>query len=388
MTAGNITRRGKNSWRLKFDLDRAETGKRSTLYVTVRGTKAQAKAKLAELLAAAGGGLHVTPSKITVAEHVGTRIAHWQAAGSISPKTAERYRELAENQIIPHLGCRPVQKLRSVDVEAWHRTLRTQGRKDGGGGVSARTIGHAHRVLVHALADAMRHDLVSRNVASVEGAPEVDEEEVQVVPKARVGELLDKLRGRPIYARAVTALFTGIRRGEMLALRWSSVDLEGRVIRVRETLEQTKAYGVRAKPPKTKAGRRDISLPEIVVDALREHRRQQLELRLALGIGKMPEDALLFPAPFALGHQSPRAFSKKWARVAASIGMAEVTFHALRHTHASQLIEAGVDMVTISKRLGHAKPDITLRVYAHLFTQGDAKAAQAIDTALTGLGTA
>jgi integrase len=141
------------------------------------------------------------------------------------------------------------------------------------------------------------------------------------------------------------------------------------------------------KPPKTKAGRRDISLPDIVVEALREHRRQQLELRVALGTGRMPEDALVFPAPLQGGYQRPRAHSKEWARVAECIGMPEVTFHALRHTHASQLIGAGIDVVTISRRLGHAKPDITLRVYAHLFAKDDSAAAGAINDALAGLGT-
>jgi integrase len=127
-----------------------------------------------------------------------------------------------------------------------------------------------------------------------------------------------------------------------------------------------------------------VSLPEIVVDALRDHRRQQLELRVALGLGRMPDDALVFPAPLKGRYQSPRAFSKEWSRVATSIGFPGLSFHALRHTHASQLIDAGIDIVTISRRLGHAKPDITLRVYAHLFRKDDSKAADAIDAALAG----
>jgi integrase len=99
----------------------------------------------------------------------------------------------------------------------------------------------------------------------------------------------------------------------------------------------------------------------------------------------MPDDALVFPAPLKGGHQSPRAFSKEWSDVAESIGMPEVTFQALRHTHASQLIDAGVDIVTISKRLGHASPNVTLRVYAHLFRKDDAKASEAINAALAGV---
>ena len=134
---------------------------------------------------------------------------------------------------------------------------------------------------------------------------------------------------------------------------------------------------------KGKAGRRDITLPDILVEALRQHRREQIELRMQIGAGKPPHDALLF-ADVAGSPYAPNAISAAWSDFAARIGMPEVTFHALRHTHASQLIDAGVDIVTISKRLGHAKPDITLRIYAHLFRKDDRKAAAAINAALGG----
>jgi integrase len=146
-------------------------------------------------------------------------------------------------------------------------------------------------------------------------------------------------------------------------------------------LEQTKAHGIRFKPPKSRAGNRDISMPDEVVDALREYRRSQLELRMQFGAGKLPEDALLFAGT----NSQPRslyAASAAWRAFAQSIGMPGLTFHCLRHSHASQLIHENVDIVTISKRLGHAKPDITLRIYAHLFQKDDGRAAAAINAAL------
>jgi integrase len=102
---------------------------------------------------------------------------------------------------------------------------------------------------------------------------------------------------------------------------------------------------------------------------------------MALGLGKPDDDALVFPGDDG-GYQSPRAFSTRWGRTVARLELPDVTWHALRHTHASMLISAGVDIVTISKRLGHAKPDITLRVYSHLFAKDDAAAAAAINAAL------
>jgi integrase len=291
--------------------------------------------------------------------------------------------ELIENQIVPFLGAKLVQKLKSIDIEAWHTTLKTRGRKDGRGGLANRTIGHAHRVLSKALREAARHDLVTKNVASDEGAPRVDAEDMVILTPEQVGELPAKLAGRAICCRAIVALFTGVRRGELLALRWGRVDLDGKVMRIREAIEQTKGHGIRFKKAKTKSGHRDLVMPDIVVDALRAHRRQQLEQRLALGLGKLPDDALVFPAADG-GPMSPRGVSSEGRDAAEAVGLKGVTFHALRHTHASQFIDAGVDVVTISKRLGYASPTITLQIYAHLFRKDDTKAAAAINAALAG----
>src|SRR5262249_54265851 len=146
-----------------------------------------------------------------------------------------------------------------------------------------------------------------------------------------------------------------------------------------------KAAGVVFKKPKTKAGERSIALPDVVVDALREYRRATLEQRLQLGLGKLPDDALVFPGIDGEA-RCPRDFSKSWARIAEAGGFPDVTLHALRHTHASQLIDAGLDVVTIARRLGHASPNVTLAVYAHLFRQRDDKAAAAVNAAVASLG--
>jgi integrase len=182
---------------------------------------------------------------------------------------------------------------------------------------------------------------------------------------------------------AMIALLGGLRLGEVLALRWSNVDLDRKVLRVVEALEETRVFGIRFKPPKSRAGKRDITLPDILVEALHEHRKAQLELRLQLGLGKLPPDALLF-ASIEGKPLSTADVSVLWSRFADRIGIPEITFHGLRHTHASQLIDAGVDIATISKRLGHATPGITLAVYAHRFRQDDGKAAAAINAAMKG----
>jgi integrase len=384
---GNVTRRGRESWRLKFDLPRGPDGKRRFQVVTVRGKRRDAEKKLSELLTAVDRGTFVEPTKTTITEHVRARIDQWEASGAIGSKTAERYRELLDGQISPHLGGKVMQQLKPIDIEAWHTTLRTKGRKDGAGGVGSHTIRSAHRVLSKALRDAVRFDLAMRNVAGKEGqtAPRMSSEEIEIIPADKIGDVIERLRGRAIFAKAIVSLFTGVRRGELLALRWPNVDLDGKVIRIREALEETKAYGIRFKATKTNSGRRDIEMPDIVVDTLRDYRRQQLEQRMAGGLGKLADDALVFHALDG-GPQSPRNLSGDWREAASAIGLAGISFHGLRHTHASMLIDASIDIVRISKRLGHASPNITLQTYAHLFRARDDKSAAAINAALANLG--
>jgi integrase len=376
---GHIRERSPGHWAIILDVNKNGTRRRK--WHSFKGSKREAQAECARLITAMKGGEYVEANKLTVGQYLFDRLAQWEGGKKISPKTMERYRELINNQIIPHLGGKQLQKLKAIDIEAWHNTLIANGRKDGRGSLSHMTIRHAHRVLSKALKEAARFDLVTRNVAATEKPPKVDDAEIQIIEAHRLRELLDRLRGRAIYPKAIISLFCGLRRGEVLALRWRHIDLDRKIIEVREALEETKARGVVVKAPKSKAGRRDVSMPDIVVEALREYRKQQLELRMRLGLGKLSDDDLLF-STLDGGLLSPRRFSDAWANVAASIGMGDITFHSLRHTHASQLIDAGVDVVTIAKRLGHSSPTVTLNVYAHLFREKDDKAATAINEAL------
>jgi integrase len=371
---GHLRERSPGHWAIVIDVRDPQSGKRKRKWHSCKGTKRDAQIKKAELIAAVSQGSYVERSKVTIADFLRTRIDQWEAAGNITARTAQRYRQLLENQIVPHLGTKSLQKLTRLDIEAWHTSLRN-------GGLAARTIGHAHRVLGAALRDAERDGLVVKNVCKIQKAPKVTESEMVIVQD--VPTFVTMLREAPgrLYAPAIVALFTGMRLGEVLALRERSVDLDKGVIEVREALEETKTFGVRFKAAKTKAGRRNITLPTIAIEALREHRKQLLEARLLLGQGRLASDDLLFTG---LEGQPlrPSAVSSDWGELAERIGMPGITFHGLRHTHASQLIAGNVDIVTISKRLGHAKPSVTLAIYAHMFHTDDSKAAAVINAVI------
>src|SRR5262249_28528453 len=159
-------------------------------------------------------------------------------------------------------------------------------------------VGHAHRILRKALGDAVRFSLLTKNVCGRDGqrAPKVPQDEIAIIPADQIDSVVAKLRGRAIYCKAVTLLFTGLRRSELMALRWCDVDLDAKMLAVRGAVEETRTHGLRVKPTKTAAGRRDISLPDIVAEALAEHRREQLKWRLRTGLGRLPTNGWVFAA--------------------------------------------------------------------------------------------
>ena len=367
--SGHLRQRSAGSWEVRYRVNGAA---RTT---TVKGTKTQAKVRLRELMGAVDRGEHVAGSAVTVGEHVRSRIESWQRAGRIGARTAENYQQLAR-RIERQLGSIRLQRLDTVQIEAWHAELVAEG-------LGPRTVRALHALLTRALADGVKHRVLVRNVAREQGSPLLAPPATVTTPHADAVEVLLVALGEgPWRGPVVVALYTGLRRGEQLALRWSNVDLDGARLRVDEALEETRS-GLRVKPPKTAAGRRTISLPAIVVDTLREHRQAQLERRVLLGLGKPPDDALVFPDDHD-GYQSPHGFSMRWARVVAGLGMSEITWHSLRHAHASMLIGAKVSITVVAARLGHADPSVTLKVYSHLFEKDDSAAAAAIDQALGG----
>jgi integrase len=379
--AGSIRRRGERSWELKVELGRDPLGRRLRRFYSHKGTRRQAEVELARLVSESATGVGVDPSRLTVAEFLDRWDRDW-ASMNVSPKTLERYRQLVRLNLVPHIGQLRIQKLRPSDLnELYARLCRAGGQE--GRPLSARTVGHVHRVLHRALGHAVQWGVVGRNAADNVNPPRVEAAEVEILRAGDVKGLLDKLRGRSLYIVAVLGLTTGMRRGEMLATRWRDVDFVAGRLRVERSLEQTKAGGLRFKAPKTRTGRRTISIPPALVGELKAHRKAQQERWLALGLGRIPDDALVL-STWDGQPRTPNALSKDWSETMADLGI-KVTLHALRHTHASQLIFSGVDVVMVSRRLGHASPTITLSVYGHMFSNTDDRAAEIMESAFARL---
>jgi integrase len=235
-------------------------------------------------------------------------------------------------------------------------------------------------VLHRALERAIRLEIIGRNVASAVPPPKVTAVEIAILTADQIAHVLTKLNGHPLRPLVALAIGSGMRRGEICGLPWGAVDLERVTVRVERSLEETKE-GLRFKEPKTRHGHRTVSLPPMVVDVLRAHRRQQGQQRLSLGLGRAGDKDLVFARPDGSPYP-PDTLSRDWWRAVTALGLPRIMFHALRHSHDSALIAAGLDVVAVSRRLGHGSAAITLSVYAHAFNKTDAAAARAIEDAM------
>jgi integrase len=390
MSQGHIRRQGKGSWELKFDLGRDPlSGKRITKYATFRGTKRKALEELTRLLAQRNEGSYIDPTKMSVAAY----LRHWLEADidrRVSARTAARHRGIIEKNIIPRLGNIPVRKLTAVHIEGFEAELQREGwvkkrrppKKEDDPqsekrGLSAQTVQHVHRTLSQALAHAVRLGVLIKNPAAQVKPPRPPQREIKILSKDEISAVLEAAKAKPpLYLPTLVAVTTGLRRGELLGLRWSDVDLKAGTLTVNQSLERIEGR-VNFKAPKTKTSRRSITLPAITLQALQEHRANQAEERMKLGLGRDPRGLVFIRVD---GEPSDAdSLTKAFRRLVAETGVTPITFHGLRHTHISHLLMDGVHVKVVSERAGHANVNITLSVYAAYIPSMQADAALRVD---------
>lgn len=372
---GHIRKRGARSWAIKLDVGRDPiTGKRRTKWHTVHGTKRDAERECNRLLHELETGGYVEPTRLTVAEF----LSRWldDVRPNLRPKTFERYDQIVRHHLIPALGHHPLLKLQPLHVSAaWSKGL-AQGRRDGTGGLSAQTVKHHHRILSQALKRAVRWRLVARNPAEDVDPPRPQRKEIAILSREETATLLKAINHTRLYIPVLLAVTTGMRRGEVLGLRWRDVDLEDGALSVAQVLEQT-SDGLSFQPPKTARSRRLITLPALTVNALRSHKARQAQERLKLGLGR-DDDGLVVCRSDGQPVQ-PRSLTHEFTRQVKRAGGRRVRFHDLRHTHISHLLQNGVHPKVASERAGHASVSITLDVYSHVMPGMQEEAASRID---------
>ncbi len=375
---GHIKKRAKDSWSIVLDLGRDATGKRKQKWSTVRGTKKEAQAELSRLLNEINTGEYIEPSRMLVSEYLKRWLKDY-AEPSVSPKTSERYAQIIRDNINPALGQYQISKLKPLHIQSFYTDCLTSGRKDGKGGLSAQTVVHFHRLLRKAFLQAVKWQLLARNPVDAVEPPRPQRKEMNVIDEKETAQLLEKLTGSPLFVPVLMAVTTGLRRGEVLALRWKDVNLEEGRITINQSLEQTKD-GLRFKSPKTERSRRQVPLPGVTIDIVKDHKRKQNEERLRLGPVYQNGD-LVFPRLDG-SPMPPDSLSTNFAAFIRQSGMKHIRFHDLRHSHATQLLLQGVHPKIVSERLGHSNIGITLDTYSHVLPGMQEDAVLKIDASL------
>ena len=364
------------SWLVKYDAAPCPvSGERRQRYKTVNGSKKEAEKKLRFLLSQVDNGTAVDPTKETVAEWLRRWLTDYAPMNCSSGATLERYGQLIEKHVIPSLGSVALQKLHSGAVQGLYASKLKDGRLNGEGGLSKRTVHHLHRCLSTSLKVAVSEGLISTNPCDRAKTVKPDKSDIQCLDDEQTKVMLEAAadsRSATIYPLIVLAVTSAMRRGEIAALKWRDIDLDEGYLWVKKTLEDTKEHGLVLKQPKTETSKRKIHLPPRAVSALLAHRSEQNALRLRLGFGR-DGDRYVFETfrDDQFGPVRPRALTKMFGSFIAGVDVPRITLHGLRHTAATSAIRAGENIVAVSKRLGHAQVSITLDVYTHYISGDD-----------------
>jgi integrase len=374
---GHIRERSPGHWAIILDVRDAETGKRKRKWHSFRGTKREAQIECSRLVTELSQGSYVEPSKTTLAAFLEKWLG--QIEPRVSPRTFERYQEIARKNIVPLLGQCLITKLRPDQIAAAYAKALKSGRCDGEGGLSPRTVHHMHRVLKQALATAVRWRVLMHNPADSVDPPKVERRKMCALDSTETARLLGHFRGSRMFVSVLLAVMCGLRRGEITALRWGSVNFAGAQLSIIESTEQT-TKGTRAK--ETKSGRaRTVAIPSLVAEELRRHRAGQAEELLKVGIRL--SDQIHVVAQEDSQPLQPNSLTHEFVRILAkATDLPRIRFHDLRHTHATHMLANGIHPKVAQERLGHSSVGITLDLYSHVLPGMQEDAAAKVDAAI------
>jgi integrase len=325
-------------------------------------------------------GAYIDPSRLTVAEYLDKWLIDY-AKTNVSGKTYERYEGMVRDHLKPALGAHLLTKLQPLHVQAHYSASLKNGRKDGrDGGLSAQTVVHHHSVLREALNRAVKWGLVARNVADAVEPPRPEKVEMKAIDETQTAWLIDASEKTRLYIPILLAVTTGMRRGEILALRWQDVELRHGFLTVRPIPAADKGWRSESSNQQKAIGPGRFSIPQILTDALTEHSAQQGARKAAFGSDYQDHDLVCCVENGAIW--KPSAFTSAYRDLLRRRKIRNIRFHDLRHSHASQLLRAGVNPKVISERLGHSKVAFTLDVYSHLLPGMQEEAATKTDAGL------
>ena len=372
---GNLRKRKDGRWEGRYTAGRdPETGK--AIYKNVLGkTQAEAKAKLKAAIEEAKGLDAAKVGRYTVGQWMEVWFEHY-AKVKVRPSSHQTYRGYIDNHIKPNIGKIPLEKLTSLELQKFYKKLLEKGRVDRleskhqSKGLSAKTVRNIHQIISSAMKLAQEQKLISTNPADGCALPRLEHREMQTLPVEQLQSFLREARDSGVFELYYLELATGLRRGELLGLKWEDIDLERGDLRVRRQIARINGEVVEA-PLKTKNAYRTLPLAEDTIGVLEAQRK------------KTGSSQWVFPSTTG-GPISPDSVLHMLHRVLKRAGLPRIRFHDLRHTFATLALQNGVDVKTVSGMRGHFSAEFTLDTYAHVTTASQRQAAKTMGSVISG----
>ena len=372
---GNIRKRKDGRWEGRYTAGRnPATGK--AIYKNVLGkTQAEVKEKLKKAIEETKGLNIAKAESYTVGQWMDVWYEYY-AQIKVRPSSHKTYESYIKNHIKPSIGNIPLTKLTTLDLQRLYQKLLTEGRVDRleaqnqPKGLSPKTVRNINQVISSAMQLAIQQHLISHDPTDGCALPKTEHREMQALSADQLAAFLLEAKHSGVFEMYYIELATGLRRGELLGLKWEDIDFDNRTLRVRRQVGRVNGE-VREAPLKTKNAYRTISLGADAVGILKQQRE------------KHPSSSYVFPGPTG-GPIAPDSVLHMLHRVLDRAGLPELRFHDLRHTFATLALQNGVDVKTVSGMLGHFSAGFTLDTYAHVTTAAQKKAAETMGAVLAG----
>lgn len=370
---GYFRKRG-TKWSFTIDVGRdPKTGKRKQKTKSGFNTKRDAQKACAELITQIENGQYVEISKDSISEF----LIQWlenHAKQVLRPSTYDVHKWTIESQIIPAIGMLTLNKVTALDIQNFYNEKIKEG-------LSASYVRRMHSILHSSFEKAVKWGLIQKNIINAVDPPRKELKEIQTWDIQTVRLFLSKIKGEYLRIVYVLALYTGMRKGEILGLRWKDIDFENKKISIRQTLYRTRE-GIIFQEPKTKTSRRMISVPDYVIDELKSHRIQQNKWKLQLGEAFVDKN-LVVTNPMG-NPMDPRGVKRNMDKLMKEIDVPIIRFHDMRHTHATIMLQLGEHPKVVSERLGHSKVPVTLDIYSHVTPDMQKESADKFAIAIEG----
>ena len=352
---GCISKRKDGTWCAVITVGRKPDGKLKQKFFYGK-TRQEVAEKLNKALNELRQGTFVEATAVTVESWLKTWLEEYKRP-KLRLTTFESYRIMAECHIVPAIGHIKLKDLRPEHLQhLYNEKLKA--------GLSPRTVRYIHLVVHSALKQALKNQLVYRNVAEATELPADKKKEARALTLEEMDRFLNALEGDRLKAAFVTLLGTGLRRGELLALKWDNVNLKEGTIAVKENLVWIAKKGFVFQSPKTEKSKRVVPLPDDVLAELKRHKVRQAEEKLKIGAAYQ-DNSLVFCTEIGTPI-IPRNFERKYKALLKKAGLTGVKLHSLRHTYATRLLELGENLKVVQELLGHSRISVTADIYSHV----------------------